>query len=197
MRFKDMLLLALALLTALLSVTLYNVHENKRIREEAERISPEAIRAEIEAIGELAAAEYRYRDVAVFESSKALGSIPLPFTEKSFILVYSGIIKAGTDLESAQVEVDADTVRVRLAPSGILSHALDENRTEILYEADGLFNRIRLQEYTDLLREEKAAQELAAMSGGLLREADEKARNLIRGLLGPLTGGRKIRVDFY
>lgn len=197
MKFKDMLLLALALLTALLSVTLYNVHENKRIREEARRISPEAIRAEIEAIGELAVAEYRYRDVAVFEASKVLGGVSLPFTEKSFILVYSGIIKAGTDLESARVEVDADTVRVRLAPSAILSHALDEKRTEILYEEDGLFNRIRLQEYTDLLMEEKAAQELAAMSGGLLREADEKARNLIKGLLGPLAEGRRIRVDFY
>lgn len=197
MKFKDMLLLALALLTALLAVTLYNVHENRRIREEAEKISPETIRAEIVAIGELAVAEYRYRDVAVFEASKALGGVRLPFTEKSFILVYSGTIKAGTDLESARVEVDAETIRVRLSPSGILSHELDEKRTEILYEEDGLFNRIRLEDYADLIKEEKAARELAAMSGGLLREADERARNLIKGLLGPLAGGRKIRVDFY
>ena len=62
------------------------------------RIDLAVIRSEISNIAELATTEYLFTDAAEFSDSRQFKNWNIPGTKKSFILKWSGIIKAGVDL---------------------------------------------------------------------------------------------------
>ena len=77
--------------------------------------------AQLTEIRELATVTYAYTNMAQFENSNDFYGVKIPFTTKSFILTYDGTIKAGVDLEAAEVAISGDTVTVTL-PEGLADH---------------------------------------------------------------------------
>ena len=139
---------------------------------------------------ELVTVAYYYTSMGRFENQVDFYGWKVPFTAKSFIVSYDGVIKAGVDLSQVQVEVDEirQAVTVRLPASRILSHEIPEDSIEVFVESDTLFNRITIEVYTGFTLDQKKAMEQRAEDNGLLTSADEKARAAVESLLTLMPG---------
>ncbi len=148
------------------------------------KVDINVISKEIQEIGELASVEYLYTDAGQFSDPKQVFGVDIPFTTKSFIAKWDGVIKAGIDITRLSVEVNENTktIVIHIPAAEILSHEIGDN-IETLDENDGLFNPIRIDDIRTFDAESKEAMEQRAIDNGLLEKADENAQRIISGLL--------------
>ena len=99
-------------------------------RSETAKIDTVVLQNQLSEIRELATVTYAYTNMAQFESSNDFYGVKIPFTTKSFILTYDGTVKAGVDLDGAEVSVSGTTVTITLPEAEILSHEIDEDSME-------------------------------------------------------------------
>lgn len=137
-------------------------------------------------ISEFASLTYSYTNMAEFENSKDFYGIKVPFTTKSFIITYDGTIKAGVDLDKAEVDVSGKKITVTLPAAEILSHEIDEDSLEIFDENTSIFNPLKVSDYNTFNKEQKAEMEKKATDKGLLTEAGKKAADAIDDFISQL-----------
>lgn len=151
--------------------------------EKAEELSAVVLESRLTGVSELASVSYTYTNMAQFESSNDFYGVKVPFTTKSFILTYDGVIKAGVDLSEARVEVSGTAVTVRLGAAKILSHEIEEDSVEIFDEKTSIFNPFTVEDFSSFQTDQKKAMEQRALDRGLLREARTRAEDSVRLLL--------------
>lgn len=142
----------------------------------------------LNAIQELATQEYHYTNMGRFQNQLDFYGWKVPFTTKSFIVAYDGVIKAGVDLSELQVEVSGKTISVTLPEGKILSHDIDEDSLEVFDETKNIFNPIQIEDYTGFTADQKASMEERAISEGLLTAATERARTVVEEFLTAFPG---------
>ena len=138
---------------------------------------------QLSGISELASVTYSYTNMAQFKNSSEFYGMTVPFTTKSFILTYDGVIKAGVDLTGAEVRVSGTTVTVTLPKAEILSHEIDSDSVEIFDERTSIFNPFTVEDMTAFQADQKREMEARALDRGLLDQAAEKARDSVQALL--------------
>ena len=92
-------------------------------RSETAKIDTVVLQNQLSEIRELATVTYAYTNMAQFESSNDFYGVKIPFTTKSFILTYDGTVKAGVDLDGAEVSVSGTTVTITLPEAEIVVDA--------------------------------------------------------------------------
>jgi len=159
-------------------------------KETAPIVTSDLLGEHLRSIQELSTVAYYYTNMGRFENQMDFYGWKVPFTTKSFIVSYDGVIKAGVELGKVRVEVDetGQTVTVTLPESRILSHEIPEDSIEVFYESDNLFNHITIEDYTGFTMEQKGVMEQKAVENGLLSAADEKARAAVSSYLSVLPG---------
>ena len=149
-------------------------------------------------IGELATQAGYFTNVQVISGSRQLLGYDIPLTRNKYIYSYDGIIKAGIDFGSIEVNVD-DTlhkIMVKLPEVKILSIEIDENNFEIYDERNNIFNPLPLNDMNlSLIALKKEAQE-NAVSKGLLKSTRSNAEILIKGFLAGSFDMQKYSVEF-
>ena len=143
------------------------------------------IESEIKDIGELATIEYLYTDAGKFEDPKQLFGIDIPFTTKSFIAKWDGIIKAGIQINEIKVEVNniSKEIIIHMPKAEILSHEIDNNSIETLDEKDGLFNPVKVEDVREFDAVSKEAMEKRVIENGILDKAFENAKEIIEKIV--------------
>lgn len=149
------------------------------------KLSAVAVESRLEGVSELASVSYSYTNMAKFENSEEFYGVKLPFTTKSFILTYDGVIKAGVDLQDAKVAVAGQTVTVTLPESKILSHEIEENSVKIFDEKTSVFNPFTVEDFTAFQSAQKTVMEKKAKERDLLGQAQKKAADSVKLLLKP------------
>lgn len=165
----------------------------------APEINLDIIYSEIGNIGELATMEYLFTDAAKFSDSKQIKSWNIPFTEKSFLLKWSGVIKAGVNLDLVSITVDkADKKIVVLVPSAeILSYQIDNDSVEVLDEKDNIFNNITVDDKIKFDAATEDAMKKRAIENGILEKAQKNAEDiLLRILQAEPTIGSDYTIEF-
>lgn len=159
-------------------------------REKPPVISSDLLGEQLRSVQELVSVEYHYTNMGKFENQVDFYGWKVPFTTKTFIVSYDGIIKAGVDLSKAAVEVDeaGRRITVTLPDSRILSHEIPEDSIEVFDESDNVFNRISITDYTSFTGDQKKIVEQRAADNGLLTGADEKAAEAVDALLRHMPG---------
>lgn len=136
-------------------------------------------------IGELATQGGFFTVVNVIDDAQKLWKWTIPFTSSKYIFSYDGVIKAGIDF--ADVEWDADeaskTVTVRLPEPKILDKNLKEDSLKIYDERQSIFTPLTLSDIQASRQEMLEELEQTALNNGLLEEAAENAKVLVRGFL--------------
>ena len=179
--------LALAVLCgAALAAFLYGVA--KGAEEEPPVVTSDLLGEQLRSVQELTTVAYYYTNMGRFENQVDFYGWKVPFTTKSFIVSYDGVIKAGVNLEDVSVEVNEEskTVTVTLPGSKILSHEIPEDSLEIFDESDNIFNRISIEDYAGFTKDQKDKMEQRAIDNGLLTSANEKARAAVTSFLSLL-----------
>ena len=152
------------------------------------QITGDLLASRLRSVQELVTISYYYTNMGRFENQVDFYGWKVPFTTKSFIVSYDGVIKAGVDLDRLQVTVGDEEITVTLPESRIISHEIPEDSLEVFDESDNLFNHITIEDYTAFTRDQKSAMEQRAVDGGLLDRADQEARTAVNSLLGIMPG---------
>ena len=148
-------------------------------------IKLDIIYSEIKSISELATMEYLFTDAAEFSDSRQIKTWNIPFTEKSFILKWDGVIKAGVKLDLVTIEVNQDEkkITVSVPTAEILSYQIDTESVEILDEKDNIFNKISVDDKIKFDAATEEAMKQRAIENGLLEKAQANAEEILLRLL--------------
>lgn len=159
-------------------------------REQQPTITSDLLGQQLRSVQELVSVEYHYTNMGKFENQLDFYGWKVPFTTKSFLVSYDGVIKAGVDLSEAQVDVDEvrKAVTITLPESKILSHEIPEDSLQVFDETRNIFNPITIEDYTGFTKDQKAEVEQKAIDEGLLTDAAEKARGAVETFVSLLPG---------
>lgn len=165
--------------------------EDALIQDAAPVITQDQLEEQLSSIRELVTRQYVYTNAARREQNQTwFFGWDRPFSEKSLLATYDGVIKAGIDLGEVTIDVDeeARTITVTLPPSRITDNNIPQETINVLEVKDGLFNKVTFDDYNDLITEEKQVMEEKAVDMGLLADADSEARAIIKAFLNLIPG---------
>ena len=157
------------------------------------------LKEQITEISEMATLEYRYSGKATYDGgSLTLFGKNVPFTAKSMIVYYEGIVKLGSDLSGIEIEPGAEKnqIVVTIPHSKILSHEIDEDTWEVLDVKNGLFNKVTLEDNGEFVKVQKKAREKEINKGDLPSQADEKMVSQLTGFLQMAYPDIQVEVKF-
>ena len=164
-------------------------------------ITSEFVEQQISEISELATLHHHYRKNANFQDAKKLLEyIPdwrINKSIKEFSLVYQGDVKLGYDLKDIRILVEPNTqsIFIYLPEPKILSHSIDFESIQILWEKQGWFNNIRFEDFKQFFISEQKKYE-QENSAELKRRAREHAMRLIQLRLGTtIERGYKVNLE--
>ncbi|MBQ3952250.1 MAG: DUF4230 domain-containing protein, partial [Oscillospiraceae bacterium] len=106
-----------------------------------EEIGPEGIiKEELSSAGELISAQYLYTCSEDYSDSKSISGWNIPLTEKSFTVVYDGMVKAGIrDLSRAKIKkTGPDTYRITLPQVEITECYLIPDSLSVMNESHNI-----------------------------------------------------------
>ncbi len=170
--------------------------EFKNIIISSPQITSDLVETRLNAIQELAALKYYYKNVVSYKDTKEFQSLHLPFSSKSLLLVYGGYIKAGVDMSTAHIELKPENnIVVQIKEAQILDHVINEEEVVIYNECSDLFNNLEIQDYLDVIVKEKEKTAKDIINKGFLEEANEKTYFLLYNLLNDM-GFNPIEIHF-
>lgn len=146
-------------------------------------ITSELINNRLEDAKELTTLKYHYTNMGEFQNQSDFYGWKVPFTTKSFIVSYDGLINAGVDLQEATVNVTDKKIQIKIPHAKILSHEIYEDSLQVFLEKDSIFNPIKISDYNDFSMDQKKVVEEKAIEKGLLAEADKKSQEAIKDIL--------------
>ena len=158
-------------------------------------ISSTVISERLSKITELSTAKYNYTNVLSLKDSKKFKDFSIPFTEKSFLLKYSGYIKAGVDLTDLDIIVNETTVVLTLKKAKIIDHAINNEDLFIYDEKSSMFNKLSMQDMIYEISNEKGKIESDLLKTGFLDEANSNTKLLLQGILSDM-GFKNITITF-
>lgn len=146
-------------------------------------ITSELINNRLEDAKELTTLKYHYTNMGQFQNQSDFYGWKVPFTTKSFIVSYDGVINVGVDLDQAMVKVTGKKIQIMIPHAKILSHEIYEDSLQVFLEKDSIFNPIKISDYNDFSMDQKHVVEEKAIDKGLFTEADKKSKEAIKDIL--------------
>jgi hypothetical protein len=135
-------------------------------------------------IQELALVKHNYTGVISYKDYMKFLNINIPLTDKYFLLKYNGYLKAGVDFSRVKIDVQNDsTIHVSIPKPKILDTVIDEKSVEVFNESENAFNPIKISDYNEALAREKNNMIKDAIDQGILSDATEQAKIVLRTML--------------
>lgn len=129
------------------------------------------------------------------DTNSFFGLFDIPFTGNSFWYRYTGTIKAGVSLETAELETEGNTLTITLDPAYIISNTPDMEESGVLEENNNVLNPIHVEEIDEFQRLCVERSESGAIEGGLLEDAETEAEEQLSDLFYAALGD-EVTVDF-
>lgn len=174
-----------------LIAALNDEQEKKKDKEIKVAVTTDTIQQQLNSISELVTQEYVYTNAAKKESSESwLWGVERPFSGKSILITYDGVIRAGVDLSQAKIDVDEQkhTVTVTLPPSKITDNNIPQETINVVEIKNGLFNNVTMEYYNDFVAEQKPKMAQKAIDQGILSKAGREAKVFVQSVLSVLPG---------
>lgn len=152
------------------------------LTKEKTEITETLLYQQLEQENELSTVKYFYTDMGKYENSIQVGDTNVPFTTKSFIISYDGIIKAGIDMDEVKITLKEKEITITIPEAQILSHEVDEDSIQVYDEKNSIFNGLSTEDVSNFRKERKEAMEQRAVEAGILEEAGENAKKSLQTL---------------
>lgn len=172
-------------------LTKKNDDQDKFIKDNIPVITSETLQEKLIPAYDLVTEQYNYRNADKLEQDQSwLFGWKRPFSSKSVLVTYDGVIKAGVDLSQVTPVVDeeAHTITVTLPASRITDNNIPQETITVVEVKNGLFNPVTIDDYNTFISEQKIVMEKKAIDQGLLKEADQNAREIVTSLLTAVPG---------
>ena len=194
-------IIAILLIICVTSVTTALVMKKLYSDTKRTSITSEFVEQQISEISELATLHHHYRKNANYQDAKKLLEYMPDWrinkSIKEFSLVYEGDVKLGYNLKDIKILVEPNTqsIFIYLPEPRILSHSINFESIQILWERQGWFNNIRFEDFKQFFISEQKKYELEN-SEELKRRAREHAMKLIQLRLGTtIEHGYKVNLE--
>lgn len=116
------------------------------------------------------------------DSASFFGLFDILFTDNSFWYRYEGTLKAGVNLETAEIDAQGNNLTITLDPAYIISNTPDMDSSGVLEERNNVLNPIEVGDVDAFQRWCVEQSEAQAIEGGLLDEAQSEAENQLNQL---------------
>jgi len=137
-------------------------------------------------ISELSTIKYSYCNVIALKNSNRYKDFYIPFTEKSFLIKYSGYIKAGVDLKDLDVVVNGKKITITLKKAKILDNVVNDKDFFVYDEKSSMFNKLSMQDMINEISNEKKKLEIDLLKTGFLDGANANSKLLMQGILSDM-----------
>lgn len=152
------------------------------------------IMEKISYVKELSLVKYSYSGVISFTDYLRFINLQVPMTEKSFLIKYTGYVKAGIDVSKTTVSVKGKTVKIGLPKPVIQETVIDEKSLQVYDESMNILNPIKVADYQKAIVAEQNKIKQDALAKGILTESSDQAHKFITSLLEEL-GFEIIEID--
>ena len=133
---------------------------------------------------QLSTLEYKYTDVITHKESAKFKDLTIPFTEKRFMIKYTGYVKAGSDLSNIEIDMpDPETIHVTIDHAKITDNVINEEDIYVYDEKGTVFNQLKIADVYEVMVAQKEETEKDLIEKGFLAEADQHSKDLITELL--------------
>ncbi len=191
-KWKRYLILVLVTVTIISGVFLYS---KLSIKKNVSLLS-NTVEEKVLKLLEMSTVKYNYTNVVAYKDNKQLNGFNMPFSNKSFLIKYSGYIKAGVDLNTIETNVkDKKTVELTLDKPTVFDNVIAEEDVYIYDERDSIFNKLSFKDLYEVLIEEKKNMEKEVIGKGLLNDAEKNAEEILDSLLEGM-GFENIEIKF-
>ncbi|WP_316667963.1 DUF4230 domain-containing protein [uncultured Propionibacterium sp.] len=161
----------------------------------AGKIDSTTITNSFEDIAELATEEYNFTNVGKYTKDQLkIGGVSIPFTDSSFLITYSGTVKAGiADISqvSASINDATKTVTVKAPAVRALDSSIDPASIKTYDQSFDIVNRIKVDDVASFLASEESNAEQIAEDQGLLDKARTQAETLLKTHVKTVTDGTR------
>lgn len=155
------------------------------------------IKEQLKFTSELNTANYLYTGVLTKADSKKIKGWKIPLTEKSFIIQYDGIVKAGIkNLTDVDVLKDENKIIIKLPDIEITAIEIDNNSFRKLDETNNIFNPISIDDLNDAQKELKDNMYNQALEKGILDMARNNAETVILGIIKGTKNDHEIIIEW-
>jgi len=127
---------------------------------------------QVQTLSQLVTVKYVIEKVVILEDTKWYG-------ENRLLLVANGVVKAGVDvsqLKDGDLQIQGKKITITLPPSIITDGYLDDEHTQVLERSTGIMRAFDKNLEQDARRRAVDDIKRAARTGGILKDADERAR---------------------
>ncbi len=145
-------------------------------------------------ISELATARYDYSNVISIKDSLSFKDISIPFTQKSFVIKYTGYISAGLDLAKATFTINSDILNINIPKCTILSHTINEDEIYVYDEKTSIFNPLTMDDMLKEILDEKTKTEAEVIKEGFLDKVTVDTIQLLKEIFAD-SGFKDIKVN--
>ena len=145
---------------------------------------------------DISTVKYNYSNIATIKKDKSFNDIKIPFTEKSFIIKYNGVINGGVKPEDIEVVSNTgDRIVIEIKQCRILDHYIDDENMYVYDIKNSIFNKLDIQEVLDDISNCKKQYEEKIISEGFIKEVEKNTKvsmeNILRGI-----GYKEVVVNF-
>ena len=154
------------------------------------------IEEKVSKLVELSTIKYNYTNVVEYDDKMQVNGMNIPFTNKRFILKYSGYIKAGIDLNTIDVDVKGkETIEIKMQRAEIFENVISEEDVYFYDERDSMFNKLSFKDLYSVLIEEKERMKEEVLEKGILNDAEKNGNEIITSLLEGM-GFKNITIEY-
>lgn len=138
----------------------------------------------IEQVLELSTSKYNYSNIVTIKKDKSFKNIKIPFTEKSFIIKYNGVVKGGVNSKDVTIDsIKKDSITLNIAKCSIIDHYIDEENIFVYDVKNALFNRVETNEVIDELANSKKEYEKKIIKEGFMNDISGSVKKSLENSL--------------
>ena len=186
------------MLVSIVFTMIFNIGKDTGAKEASpDTLSPTVVFERIVSQNEMVTVSQNYAIVDKATDAKRFFDLfDIPFTENSFWYRYVGTIKAGVNLENAEITTKGNTITITMDKPYVISNTPDMERSGALEENNNIINPIEVSDVTAFEKQCKERSESEAIEDGkLLEEAQVNAESNIRAMFNSAFGDQ-YKVEF-
>ncbi len=186
-----LILLPIAILGITVFCSIHRYKNNQNIYKDTTKVMDT-----ISQVLDINTVKYNYSNVITVKKDKSVNEVKIPFTEKSFVVKYNGVVNAGVKPENINVlKNDGKDITIEVEKCEILDHYIDDDNFYIYDIKSSIFNKLKFQEIIDDVNKYKKEYENKLIEEGFMEEVKNNTKLSIENILKNI-GYKSVEVIF-
>jgi len=190
--FKKTVILSIIMLLLITGTySIFNIYKKQSIDKNTTKVINT-----LKQVLDISTVKYNYSNILEVKKDKSINNIKIPFTEKSFIVKYNGVINGGVKPDDIKIiSNNKDEISIEIKKCQILDHYIDDENIYIYDIKNSIFNKLELEEILEYISSSKKEYEDEIINEGFLEEIQESTKESIKSILNEL-GYNIVNINF-